>query len=122
MFYKSLLVFALVLVACGPNKELATEKFDSALKARMDALNIMMEADSTGERAEPTVEQLMVTGICDTTINAAMRKSLIDSGAEGLVMKGRDFTASVSSANIYSIGALDFVKKVGLQKGKNSER
>ena len=121
MPYVIALLLVAFLVGCGPNKELASEKFDPPLKERVALLNPSMEADSLeGDTPEEVVEDLMVVGTCDTTINGAMRNDLESSGAQNLVMKGREFTAKVSSDRIYDVADLEFVRELRLQKGKKA--
>lgn len=118
MQYVAILAFILILAGCGPNKELAAEKFDSPLKERIASLSAPVAADSAGDTMEARVEELLIVGTCDTTINGAMRKDLLNNGAESIIMKGKEFTARVSSDDIYDIGALEFVRRLGLQRRK----
>jgi len=118
MTYKAILAFVLILAGCGPNKELAAEKFDPPLRDRMAFLDTQAQSDSTGESPGAMVEELLIVGICDTTINGAMRKDLISSGAQIILMKGEEFTAKVSSTRMFHVADLEFVRQLRLQKGK----
>ncbi len=98
---------ALVLaLGCGPDRATIMDtKFDAALRQKISSL---------GEDAPP--ETLAVIGKCVDTIDAVMRQKLIDAGADVQLMQGDVFTANVSSENVFSVAALEFVTLLQLSK------
>ena len=104
------LVFAGVLLVfvlgCGPDKAtLMDTKFDAPLREKISSM---------GEDAAPEI--LAVIGTCTDTIDALMRQSLIDAGADVQLMQGHTFTARVSSADVFSVAALEFVTQLQMSK------
>lgn len=104
------LVFAwailILALGCGPDKEMLMDtKFDASLRQKISSI---------GEDTPP--ETLAVIGKCVDTIDAIMRQDLIDAGADVQLMQGDIFTANVSSENIFSVAALDFVTQLQLSK------
>ncbi|MFN0159050.1 MAG: hypothetical protein ACKVRP_13385 [Bacteroidota bacterium] len=103
---KSLPVVALLalVIGCGPDRALMMEtKFDAPLRQKMSTL-----ANSD----EPV--ELMVRGTCTETIDGPMRQALVSSGADVLTMNGDTFTAKVSSEDVFSVAALEFVSQLRL--------
>ena len=100
-------VVLMFIVGCGPDREMLSDtKFDASLR---------QEISSMGEDAEARV--LSIVGTCTSMIDAPMRQELIDAGAVVHTMKGEIFTADVSSDDIFSVAALDFVSKLTLSSG-----
>ena len=100
------IALTLVLFGCGPDKQLLMEtKFDAPLRQKMTAL---------AEKEDP--EDLMVRGKCATTVDGIMRQALVDAGADVRTMEGDAFTAQVSSNDVYSVAALEFVTQVQLSR------
>ena len=105
---KTLATIALTLMffACGPDKVLLMEtKFDAPLRQKMTAL---------AEKESP--EDILVLGKCAVKIDGVMRQSLVDAGADVRTMQGEIFTARVSSDDIYSVAALEFVSQLQLSQ------
>ncbi|MBM2846653.1 MAG: hypothetical protein HW407_1965 [Bacteroidetes bacterium] len=101
-----MIVLTLVLFACGPDRVLLMEtKFDAPLRQKMTAL---------ADREDP--ENLLVLGKCAGKIDGVMRQALVDAGADVRTMQGEIFTASVSSGDIYSVAALEFVSQLQLSQ------
>ena len=103
---KLIVVIALMMVGagCGPDKTLIMEsKFDQPLRQKMATL-------STQEQPEV----LSISGKCATTIDAFMRKALINAGADVQTLKGDVFIADVSSNDIFSVAALEFITQLQL--------
>ncbi len=100
------ILLLLLTLGCGPDKGTLMEtKFDAALRQKLSS--IAEEAPS---------QTLAVMGKCVMGIDAHMRQSLIDSGAEVQMMQGDIFTATVSSENVFKVAALDFVTQLQLSK------
>jgi len=102
----SIILLLLLTLGCGPDKAVVMEtKFDAALRQKISSI---------GEEAPP--EMLAVMGKCVMTIDAQMRQSLIDAGADVKMMQGDIFTANVSSENVFNVAALEFVTQLQLSK------
>ena len=101
-----LLVF---LAGCGPDREMLSDtKFDASLRQKIGSM---------AEDAEAQV--LSIVGTCSSVIDAPMREELMGAGANVLTMTGETFTADVSTDDIFSVAALEFVTGLKLSvKGK----
>ncbi len=96
-------LFAL-LIGCGPDRELLQEtKFDATLRQKIATL-------ANKEQSE----ELVVRGTCTETIGGLMRQALVDAGADVLTMAGETFTARVTSDDVFSLAALEFVSQLRL--------
>ena len=102
-----ILSVVLFIVGCGPDREMLSDtKFDASLRQKISSM---------AEDADPQV--LTIEGKCAAVIDAPMRQELIDAGADVQAMRGESFTASVSSADIFSVAALEFVTQLRLSSG-----
>lgn len=102
----ALLAVMTFVSGCGPDRALLMDtKFDAPLRQKMASL-------TTAEQSEA----LLVMGSCAEMINGAMRQELIDAGAEVLSMNGDLFTARVSSDDLFSLAALEFVTHLQLSQ------
>jgi len=98
------IALTVLLVGCGPDKELIMDtKFDAPLRRRIAAL-------TTSEQTET----LTILGKCVSTIDGIMRQQLLDAGASVETMAGDVFTAHVSSDDIFDVAALEFVTQLQL--------
>jgi hypothetical protein len=92
---------------CGQDREtLSDTKFDASLRQKIASI---------GEDAEAQV--LSIVGNCSSVIDAPMRQELIDAGANVITMKGETFTAEISSEDVFSVAALEFVTQLKLSGG-----
>ena len=97
-------MIALVLGACGPNKELLREtKFDPVLLERVESV----------ERAR-SVETLLISGVCVGSIDGLMRRDLVGAGVDVQEMSQERFVGRVSSNDAYCVAALDCVIRLAL--------
>lgn len=105
MKYLALLTLFAALFGCGPDRNLIMEtKFDAPLR---QALSAIEEGDS---------ETLSIIGRCAEAIDGPMRLALTEAGADVETTNGDIFTAKVSSDNVFSLAALDFVTQVHLSQ------
>jgi len=105
-------LLAMCLSGCGPDKELLMEtKFDAALRQKVSSI---------GENEAP--QMLAVVGKCDTIVDANMRQDLMDAGADVVLLEGNNFTANVSSQDVFKMAALDFVNQVQLSRESKPRR
>jgi len=109
MRYVPTITLILLLASCGPNKEVLMEtKLDGPLKEQMT----MLEQEGAEEK------ELTIVGVCDTTINGAMRQAIVSAGGQALKMNGNEFTAKVQSSMLYDIADLEFVRSLRMKKPK----
>jgi hypothetical protein len=98
-----------ILASCGPNKEVLRDtKLEGALKDQMAILD--------QEGAEE--QELTIVGVCDTTVNGAMRAAILGKGGQVTAMKGNEFTAKVPSSSVFNIADLEFVRSLRLKDKK----
>jgi hypothetical protein len=98
-----------LLWGCGPDRELLMDtKFDALLRQKVMALS-----------TEGRSEDLNVIGRCNELISGTMRQGLMDAGAEVLEMNSAVFTARVSSDDVFSLAALEFVTQLRLVQSSN---
>jgi uncharacterized lipoprotein NlpE involved in copper resistance len=94
------------LTGCGPDKELLMEtKFDAPLRKKVADL-----------MSQEKVETIAITGKCMATIDGLMRQELVGAGADVHTMTGEIFTADVSSDDVFSVAALEFVTQLQLSQ------
>jgi hypothetical protein len=67
------------------------------------------------ERSD-SIEVLSISGKCTLVVDGAMRRDLINAGADVQEMKGDTFAATVSSDDLYDVAALEFVSRLELLK------
>lgn len=104
------LVFAGVILlfawGCGPDKAMLLDtKFDAPLREKISSI---------GEDSTPEI--LSVVGTCTDTVDALMRQSLINAGADVQLMQGTTFTAKVSTDNVFDVAALEFVTQLQMSR------
>lgn len=105
MKYLALLTLIAAFFGCGPDRNLLMEtKFDAPLR---QALSSIEEGDT---------ETLSIIGRCAETIDGPMRQALTDAGADVETMNGDIFTAKVSSDDVFSLAALNFITQVHLSQ------
>ncbi len=99
----ALLTFFVAFLGCGPDRNLIMEtKFDASLRQRVASLE------------EGDTETLDILGKCSDTIDGMMQQAIIEAGADVETMNGDVFTAKVSSDDVYSVAALEFVTRIQL--------
>ena len=109
MRHTLILVATIFLASCGPNKEVLMEtKLEGTLKDQM-----MMLGQEGAEEME-----LTIVGVCDTTIDGAMRSAIIGKGGHVTTMQGNEFTAKVPSSRLFNIADLQFVRSLRLKESK----
>ncbi len=100
----AMLMVAGALFGCGQDQQLLMDtKFDAPLRQKIAAI-----------RAAEGTEALTILGMCDNVIDGPMRQALVGAGADVQVMRGDTFTANVSSEDVFSVAALEFVKELRL--------
>jgi hypothetical protein len=105
---KSLVIplLAVAVFGCGPDRNLLMDtKFDAPLRQKLASLQ------ETGQ-----TEELSIMGRCSAQIDGAMRQALVNAGGDVVTMTGDIFTARVSSDDVFSIAALEFVTQVQLSQ------
>ena len=103
------LALAALLWGCGPDRNLLMDtKFDAPLRQKFLWLS-----------TEGRIEDLSIIGRCNAAINGDMRQGLVNAGAEVLGMTGEIFTARISSEDLFSLAALEYVTQVQLSQSAN---